>query len=264
MDNKKLIESGILELYVAGVLSEKENIKINKLAQENPEVNQEILAIEIAIIRLTEHKSLKENKELIYKRVKKAINNNKQVTTIRNNPDWSSYYGWAAALIIGVALFWSLSQNYKLKSKIEIANNQQKELETKLEATTNKITKAKSIINILRNDKLTQVSLIGQGDYKNTHAKVYWNKKNNYVYLDTQGLPAPPKGMTYQLWSLTLNPLTPTNLGTIEDFAKNTDKIFEIENKNNSEAFGITLEPLGGSKAPTMAKLYTLGIVTNS
>ena len=34
-----------------------------------------------------------------------------------------------------------------------------------------------------------------------------------------------------------------------------------LENANESEAFGITLEPEGGSETPTLEQLYTLGAV---
>ena len=39
------------------------------------------------------------------------------------------------------------------------------------------------------------------------------------------------------------------------------NKIFALQNANESEAFGITLEPEGGSEAPTMNQLYVLGAV---
>ncbi len=34
-------------------------------------------------------------------------------------------------------------------------------------------------------------------------------------------------------------------------------------NPNDSEAFGITLEPEGGSKMPSLDQLYTLGTVAS-
>ena len=39
------------------------------------------------------------------------------------------------------------------------------------------------------------------------------------------------------------------------------NKIFNIENANESEAFGITLEDEGGSDFPTLEQLYTLGAI---
>ena len=104
--------------------------------------------------------------------------------------------------------------------------------------------------------------MVGQGTFADTYAKVYWDKTTERIFLDAQGLPEPPEGMVYQVWSLKLSPLTPTSLGTIDDFTTDTNKIFEIKNSNESEAFGITLEPAGGSATPTMEQLYTLGVVS--
>lgn len=56
--------------------------------------------------------------------------------------------------------------------------------------------------------------------------------------------------------------MTPTSLGIIANFNEDDNKVFNIENTNESEAFAITLEPAGGSKTPTMEQLHTLGVVS--
>ncbi|MNX49638.1 hypothetical protein D3C86_802440 [compost metagenome] len=55
--------------------------------------------------------------------------------------------------------------------------------------------------------------------------------------------------------------LTPTSIGLLSDFEGNSNKIFAVDRTNEAEAFGITLEPAGGSLTPTMTQLYTLGKV---
>jgi anti-sigma-K factor RskA len=47
----------------------------------------------------------------------------------------------------------------------------------------------------------------------------------------------------------------------LENFKGNTEKIFAVSGTKDAQAFGITLEPAGGSKTPTMDQLYTLGKV---
>ncbi|PZQ76964.1 MAG: anti-sigma factor, partial [Flavobacterium johnsoniae] len=58
-----------------------------------------------------------------------------------------------------------------------------------------------------------------------------------------------------------LNPLTPTSIGLLDNFKDNTKRFFAIEKAEEAEAFGITLEPAGGSPSPTLGQLYTLGKV---
>jgi anti-sigma-K factor RskA len=53
-------------------------------------------------------------------------------------------------------------------------------------------------------------------------------------------------------------------MGLLENFSEDENKIFALENPNQSQAFGITLEPAGGSETPTMEQLYTLGVVENN
>jgi hypothetical protein len=57
-------------------------------------------------------------------------------------------------------------------------------------------------------------------------AKIYWNKETQVVYVDAAGLPEPPKGMVYQIWSQLQPQLTPTSIGLLSDFTSNNSKIF--------------------------------------
>ena len=53
MDIKEYIESGILELYVYGLLSETENIEVAKMAKKHKEINDEIISIEKSIVNIS-------------------------------------------------------------------------------------------------------------------------------------------------------------------------------------------------------------------
>ena len=54
MDIKKYIASGILELYVAGELSEEQNLEVHQYALQYPEIKTEIEAIESSVLELTQ------------------------------------------------------------------------------------------------------------------------------------------------------------------------------------------------------------------
>lgn len=265
MDVEAYIESGILELYVAGALSEKENQEVYVLMQQHPEILQEVLEIENAIITLTASTSRGKNKALLQS-IRNILGfgaNDEKIVPVRQlRYNWVTYSGWAAAIILGVGLFWTLNQNKQLESEIQTVDLEKSFLEAEIENTRTSLSDAKNLINVLRDDDITEVPLAGQTNFESTYAKVYWDQENQKIYLDAAGLPEPPRGKVYQVWSLTLNPLTPVSLGTLDTFATDDNKIFEIENLNQSEAFGITLEPEGGSASPTMEQLYTLGVVS--
>ena len=267
MDVKAYIESGILELYVAGALSVKESVEVYEIIQKHPEILQEVIEIEATIIKLTAATSQKTNSNLL-KDIKEKLNfGNDAVKVIsidKPKYNWFSYSGWAASLILAAGLLWTLNQNKQLEDTIITADIENAYLEEQIEASKTNLAATKHLLDVLRDRAIISVPLGGQGDFANTYAKVYWDKTNNTIYLDAQGLPEPPKGKVYQVWSLTLNPLTPTSLGTIDDFITDDNKIFALENPNATEAFGITLEPEGGSETPTMEYLYALGIVVTA
>ncbi|WP_178983952.1 anti-sigma factor [Winogradskyella helgolandensis] len=260
MDIKAYIESGILELYVAGKLSETENEEIYQLLKQYPELLQEVIDIEGAVVKLTAAVSPRaKGFESIEARLK--ADDTKVVELQPRTTSWISYTGWAAAILLAVGLFWTQSLNTGLEQELQTADIVNQYLETQIEDAKSDLAATKNLLNVIRDKDIIAVPLGGQGNYASSFAKVYWNKADNTIYLDAEGLPDAPEGKVWQVWSLTLNPLTPTSLGTIDDFNTDDNKIFTIANVNESQAFGITLEPAGGSASPTMDQLYTLGVV---
>lgn len=260
MDIKAYIESGNLELYVAGLLSEKENQEVYELLQQYPELLQEVLEIESAIIKLTAAVSphainFDSFKGRLHKTETKVVDLKPQ------KPNWISYTGWAASILLAGGLLWTLNNKSELENQLQTAETEKQYLEIQIEDARTDLAATKNLLDAIRDKDILAVPLGGQGDFASTYSKVYWNKADNTIYLDAEGLPDAPEGKVWQVWSLTLNPLTPTSLGTIDNFNTDENKIFTIANANESQAFGITLEPAGGSESPTMEQLYNLGVV---
>lgn len=263
MDINAYIESGILELYVAGQLSEKENQEVYELMQQHPEILQEVLEIEAAVVKLTAAVS---PHAIDFESFKGKLGNTetKVVDLKPQKPNWISYTGWAASILLAGGLLWTMNNKSELEEQLQTAETERNYLEIQIEDARENLAATKNLLDAIRDKDIISVPLGGQGDFANSYAKVYWNKADNTIYLDAEGLPNAPEGKVWQVWSLTLNPLTPTSLGTIDDFNTDDNKIFAIANANESQAFGITLEPEGGSESPTMEQLYTLGVVAST
>ena len=269
MDIKTYIESGILELYVAGALSDKENREVYDAMLKHPEILQEVLLIEAAVVKLTAQAAPLTSNH-IYTNVKKALGLKEEDSKVipldrsANKSNWFSYTGWAAAVFLAAGLLWTVNKNDTLQNKVSTITTDKEFLEIQVEDINSDLADTKKLLNVIRDQNLINITLDGQAIYPEGYANVYWDKTSEKVFLDLAGLPKPPEGKVYQIWSLTLNPLSPTSLGTIDDFNENANKIFELQNNNASQAFGITLEPAGGSETPTMEQLYTLGVVSDS
>lgn len=263
MDVQEYIASGILELYVAGLLSAEENLEIEAYAKEYPTIQKEIEAIEASILALSQKASPGLNYS--FSTIMDRIQGNGKVITMedRRSPVLS-YLGWAASVALAIGLFWMYQQNQQLQSEVELVQQQNATLEQQIADTDSSLEKTEELLNTIRDKNISVVPLGGQEVSPSSYAKVYWNKENQKVFIDAKGLPEPPDGFVYQVWSLKLSPLTPTSVGLLEDFAMDENKVFALNNPNDSEAFGITLEPAGGSEAPNLEQLYTLGVVAAS
>lgn len=261
METKEYIESGILELYVYGLLSESENTEVALKAKESTQINSEIVAIEKSIISLSSSFSpflSVENYEKVREKLELKYS---KVIPLQPKTNWGQYVGWAAAIVLLVGIGFQYTQLDQTVSQVASSNAEKVKLEQELNTLTLQNKAAETSLAIIRDVNNTVVPLGGQAVAPQSSAKVYWNKETQVVYVDAAGLPEPPKGMVYQVWALKLNPLTPTSIGLLDKFESNSQRMFAVSNTGDAEAFGITLEPAGGSLSPTMEQLYTLGKV---
>lgn len=262
MDIKDYIASGILELYVYGLLSESENEEVNKMAKEHEEINAEIIAIEKSIVNISTSFSPFLSAENFAKVKEKLQLKHSKVIELKPKNNNLQYLGWAASAVLFIGMGYQYVNQTKFKNDIVNLQNEKSKLQEVVVSSENKTKQTLEDLNIVRDTKNTVIALAGQTVSPKSFAKIYWNKETQVVYVDASGLPEPPKGMVYQVWSLKLKPtLTPTSIGLLDNFTDKSTRIFTVSNTSDAEGFGITLEPAGGSKTPTMEQLYTLGTV---
>lgn len=260
MTSKEYIESGILELYVFGTLSETENQEVQQMMADYPAVRQEVVAIEDAVINLSQSVAPRLS-ATNYEKIRNQILERRKVVEMKPKSNWSSYIGWAAAavLVVGFGLqFNKLNESNQVIDKLGSEKSAMQESIVDLEL---KKKEAETVLAIVRDNNNQAVALAGQAVSPESYAKAYYNKVTKEVYVDVAGLPTPPKGKVYQVWALKLSPLTPTSIGVLDNFTADNTKVFKVDNAEDAEAFGITLEPAGGSVSPTLEQLYTLGKV---
>lgn len=263
MEIRDLISSGKLELYVYGVLPDSESAQITRLIGIHSELKQEVEEIERALIILS-GATAPSNLEVLYPSIRKRLKKNHLISLDeRKKTNWKALLGWAATLLLIVGLFFMFNKNKELQESFQALERENTQIQAMIVDARIDAEKAKELLNVIRDRKILKVSLPGQKIAPKSLAVVYWNKDKNITYIDVKDLPTPPKSMVYQVWSLTMEPLTPTSIGLLNQFEQNENKIFELKNPNKSEGFGITLEPEGGSETPTMERLYSLGTVSS-
>lgn len=263
MTKEEIIASGLLELYVTGSLTAQEIETVELAIKRHPSLVNEIEAIEASLISLSEQigESIPKTN---WERIKGDMNavrplQNHKMDTGRN---WSAMTGWAAAILCFAGIFWMMKQNNDLKQDLRYSNTQNTILKDQIETNGVALAEVSALLEMVRSTDFKAVNLPGNVAVSpSSYATVYYNNKTNEAYIDAKGLPAPPEGKVYQVWSLLMDPLTPRSIGLLESFAATESKFFKVENVPIPEAFGITLEPAGGSESPNLDQLYTLGTI---
>ncbi|MDN3677047.1 anti-sigma factor [Flavobacterium paronense] len=262
MSTTELLNSGDLELYVFGILNESETNQIAELSIKDKDIKKEIISIEHSVLALSSSFSPIISSD-VYEKIKYNLGLKKRkVIKMKPKNNKSQYIGWAASVALLVGIGFQYSKLNVTKNQIKTIEVQKSKLEESVVDLELKNKETQTILGVVRDETNTVVSLGGQAAAPTAKAKIYWNKQTQVVYVDASGLPKPPEGKVYQIWSLKLQPqLTPTSIGLLSNFQANESKIFAVDKTSGAEAFGITLEPAGGSKSPTMEQLYTLGKV---
>lgn len=263
MDTKEYIESGILELYVYGALTEAENEEVARMVKKYPELEAEVEEIEKILLNLSAAAAPGNPQFLLDILKTKRFEKDAAVQVRPKKKNWPAYIGWAASILLLVGLFFMFNKNRELRVSLQALQVQRARMESQIADVRNDAEKTKELLEVLRDRNVVRVPLEGQATAPGAYATAWWDQSTNTTYIDAQNLPEPPRGMVYQVWSLKLQPLTPTSIGLLDDFEDDDNKIFELQNPDASEGFGITLEPEGGSETPTMERLYSFGTVSS-
>ena len=262
MNPEEIIASGILEMYVCGSLPQEEIQEVEQAIADYPEVKKEVEIIEQSLLHLAEAVA-PPVQAMTWTHILNAIRNIHNGDGRVKMLNWPAITGWAAAILFMGGIMWLFNQNNRLNDSLQVTTTENTVLKEEKSTIQNQLADNNEILEILRSKEYQTYTLPGnQAVAPEAFAKVYLNKKENVAYIDAKGLPAPPRGKVYQVWSLKMEPLTPTSMGLISEQNQTGEGIYKFVNFPDPEAVGITLEPEGGSEAPTLSQLYILGAVS--
>lgn len=260
MNIGEYIASGILELYVAGNLTEAEAREVEAMAKQYPEVQREIDAIGKTLEQFASAYAEMPPENLRDKIMQMQGRMRAQQHRVKEFPvPATTRYLLYAALIL---LFISISVNIYFYNKYDrekreladLSGQQQMALDQyeTLDAAYRAIAGEQKV---LADPDFQPVVLRGQALSPGSLATVYWNSKTGDLYLKVRELPKPSAGMQYQLWVLRGD--KPSDAGVFDP----SDSLLVMKPAEKADAFAVTLEPQGGSAVPTLSRLYILGHV---
>lgn len=281
MDIREYIESGAIELYVMNALSDAEAAEVESLALQYPEILAEIDEVQ-SVMQIYAQTFAQiprpELKDQILDKIKAEMpqtnlpqgdapitpsspNSFDQATglphlhktsIVSKGVSFLSILPWVAVLGLAASTFYFYQINQKtIKAKMDCEQSQNltelknrkaiADLNLKLDVLKSVDTKTIPLKSVVKTEK----------DYI---ATVYWNATKKTTYLTIQNLPEPPADKQYQLWAIVNG--KPVDAGVFE---YNLNALQTMNGFEDAQAFAVTLEPEGGSKEPTLNKMYVLG-----
>lgn len=270
MDIKEYIESGILEAYVLGALTEEERAKVEADISMYPELAAELAAIEEVMLNVADEQAVTPPgflKDQIWDELKDDESEERATNTSAKTVPLSEDTAprqvnlqraavWAAILVSVLTNFMLLSQrnesreqNTVLSSKIDSLQSSQEQLV----ATVNTFREERAM---LADPAMETVVMRKEGD-ENMAGMVYWSKEKGEAYLALHNMPLPPQGKQYQLW--VIQDGKPIDMGVISNDMVAGDGVMKKLPKSvlSGQAFAISLEKEGGNPTPT--QVYMVG-----
>lgn len=247
MTPEEILNSGILELYVLGQLSEEESRTLEQAIGLHPELKSEIREIEKALYKYDNIFEVTPPSGILDNLISET-SDGKEANSKGNN----SFNAWsllsiamAAAIVAGFFFF-----NGKLGHLDNVIKEQQSIINDCEEKSTQYDQQLQYYDEIL--DYRSQKLVINPSDnYGMAQLIIHNNPVTGKNYLQINNLPDLADNQSFQLWSLKGdNPPIPLDV-----FQDDTGKIIEMQFIENTNAYAITIEPIGGSVSPTLENL---------
>lgn len=255
LDIGELRNSGLLELYVIGVLDQHEERQVEELVQSDPELKEELRAIERALEKYSRANSIKPPVQ-VKDQLMSEIANKENQKVIPISRSKNLFYWKVAAGIFLVAATVLLTQIVGLNKENESLKLALTQSETEIANLSKASQQQKEKFELLHDAESKLVALQSTEGFSQSEIYLYSNPGVKKNFLELKNLPPITADQSYQLWSLKPG-VDPIPLDVFQGDAA----LIEVAFEEGTSTYAITIEPLGGRQTPTLENLIgTFGI----
>ncbi len=254
MNNQDYISSGIIEQYVLGLCTDKEQSELNLLRKQNALLEEAILQFEVEL----------EDKMMRHSFLPGVATDDKILQTLQNfSPKIEIPLTTAVAVVpintvlpekrIKFSLVKMAAAASFLLFAVSAIYNYTQYKENKVQAALLAATKQlpaslpASNYEVLKNPTITPIAMMGQGYHAICRCTMFWDKSTGKTYVMVHHLVPSGDNYDYQLWA-TVNGKQ-VSVGTIDDAIR--DRFIELSGMpEDANEFIVTLEKKGGATTP--------------
>lgn len=276
MNIQEYIESGKLELFLLGELTEREREEVIAMAKAHPQIQEELDGLEqsmFAFDELTGKAPSAQVKEKIFASLEEDFQKEEapkvtsapspapvETKVVKISP-WKPFAVAASlvAVLASAAAIYFASKFYETDQKFTALLQDHQVMADNLNQVKLEYEKTDSRLDRLVAGDFRRVEMKGETlpMQKDAKVDVFWDQRAQEVFVAVNNLNSLSAEFDYQLWAIGKN--GPVGIGLVnpgEKFA-----LQQMQAVAEAGAFAITIEPKGGSQSPTLEKLVVLGKV---
>jgi len=286
VDVQRYISSGIIESYIAGLLSIQEVQEVEEAIAQNPEVKAAAtscqldmeqyvkmhavvppVGIKSRIMDMLAKEATPEGETQLPQELRTPVHTFAQTFAEQPaeypapNRSWQYAAAAAVVLLLGSAVFNYIYFNKytDYKTRYEEVLTAQQTLTAGNQQYQTSLAAAQKELDLMKDPGFKWIKMLGVGKHTGNVATICWNPESQDVYLLAQVLPKPAPDMQYQLWAIVNG--KPIDAGVF-DMGEGMDKAMQkMKAVTNAQVFAVTLEKKGGSTKPTLDQMFVAGKV---
>lgn len=252
MDNKHILDNGLLEQYLLGELNTQECEQIEQALASDTELKAKFDALEKDFEILGLENAITPPKGIKYQLIQ-DIKEAKNIKNNKNNSNLKFYLGIAASIaaLLMIGSFWMYNELSDLKQQLQTVEIEKTELNDKLNFLNQQLEQETELFATLTHPDTKQYVLKGNTLMPDGKVLSYVNHNTKTVVINTERLPKLDEAHDYQMWADVEGDMI--NMGVI---AKDQN-LMAMTYIDHAESLNITIEPAGGNDHPTVSKLVT-------
>jgi anti-sigma-K factor RskA len=276
VDIQQYIESGKLELFLLGELTEREREEVIAMAQAYPQIQAELDALEegmFAFDTLTGKQPSSQVKDKLFAALEEDFQEQSPESTASEKTapvketkvvkvsTWRPFAIAASlvAIMASSAAIYYAQKFYETDEKFTALVLDQQVMADNLNKANLEFEETESRLDRIVAGDFLRVEMKGEAlpMQKDAKVDVFWDQNAQEVFVAVNNLNSLSDEFDYQLWAIGED--GPIGIGLV-----NPGEKFTLQQMNAvaaAGAFAITIEPKGGSESPTLEKLVVLGEV---